>query len=170
MKILNIVLSIVLACSIGLCFVPYTTQTPSLTPDLTNIFCNYVDPICPFFDPCGEESHIDMVCADLCCKTYKSSVIHAHDLACLLYNTILLDYIHDLEEISDDFTDCLNNGVSPDICAALRASSIQLLNDELAESKLAISHILEAKLDRALNAYYDCLLACDCILNPPMPE
>lgn len=170
MKILNIVLSIVLACSIGLCFVPYTTQTPSLTPDLTNIFCHYVDTICPFFDPCQEESHIDQECADLCCKTYKSAVFNANELACLLYGTVLIDYTHDLEEISDDFADCLASGVSSDICVSLRAASIQSLNDELAESKLAVSHILEAKLDRALNAYYDCLLACDCILDPPMPE
>lgn len=168
MKILKNLLSLVLGVSIGLCLVAFSA-TPSVqspSADLSNPFCGQITPPCPFFDPCEEGSHVDVTCSDSCCRTYQASVTTANNLACLLYGVVLIDYTDGLQQISDDFADCLSNGVSPDICVALRKASIAELDKGLADSKLGVQHILQAKLDRALAVYFNCLLACPCIEDP----
>lgn len=165
-------LSLALGISLGLCLMSFSAKPPTNTlvqtpsADLSNPFCGQINPPCPFFDPCEEGSHIDVDCAESCCRTYQASVTTANNLACLLYGVVLDQYTADLGQISDDFSNCLSNGVSPDICIALRQASIDILNKELAESKLGVKHILAGKLQRALNAYFNCLLACPCIQDP----
>lgn len=174
----NLLLSKVITLSVSICLLftmsvmamSYASQPSVPDADLSNPFCGQITPDCPFFDPCPEGSHIDMACAEACCRTYKSAVTNANDLACLLYENVISDYIDGLETISIESLNCLNSGVSLEICMALRQASIDLLDKDLEETKLAIRHILEGKLQRALDRYFDCLLSCPCIEDTPTPQ